>query len=88
VVATRSKARPARLIYPREDREEREEVLGIALVTVDADGGVSGVKLQRTPSPRVVDRAVSGLFRFVYDPARDDAGRPIKSTVIQRFMIE
>jgi hypothetical protein len=31
---------------------------------------------------------MSGVFRFRYAPALDDAGRPIESRVTQRFMAD
>jgi len=31
---------------------------------------------------------MSAVWRFSYDPALDDAGKPIASTVEQHFMVE
>lgn len=52
----RSKARPARLIYPKRFRKERPGGVFVVVLTVD--------------------------------PALDRDGRPIKSRVVQRFMVD
>jgi outer membrane biosynthesis protein TonB len=88
VSAPRSKARPARLVYPKRDRAEREDALFIVRLNVDEDGVVVGAKLQHAPPGRQTDRAMGAVFRFAYEPALDDAGRPIASVVEQRFMVE
>ena len=88
VSTPRSQARPARLVYPKRNRAEEAERLFIARLTVDADGLVVGVKMTSGPVGPLADKALSGVWRFRYDPARDDAGRPIQSTVVQRFMVD
>lgn len=87
VAVAASKARPARLIYPSRHMEVDEAALFVAHVTVDAEGFVVGARLTRTfGGPRDSD-ASSAIFRFRYDPALDDTGRPIRSTLDQPFHV-
>ena len=87
-VAPRSKARPARLIYPKRNAPERPGAVFVVLVTVDDEGFVAGVRLRQGQGGKRDDEALAAVFRFRYDPARDDAGRPIESRVLQRFMVD
>ena len=82
-----SKARPARLIYPSRTADIEEAALFVAQVTVDDEGYVVGAHLTRRFGGRRDDDAASLIFRFRYDPARDDAGRPIASIVEQHFHV-
>jgi hypothetical protein len=88
VNSPRSKARPARLVYPKRNREEDPARLFVAVLKIDADGYVVGAKLEQQPPGVAADRAMSAVWRFSYDPALDDAGKPIASTVEQHFMVE
>ena len=82
-----SKARPARLIYPSRQTEVEEASLFVADVIVDDEGFVVGARLARgTGGPRDAE-AGAAVWRFRYDPARDDDGVRIRSTVQQRFAI-
>lgn len=88
VNAPRSKARPPRLVYPKRNRQEDPARLFVAVLKIDADGYVVGAKLESQPPGVNADRAMSAVWRFSYDPARDDAGEPISATVEQPFMVE
>ncbi len=57
------------------------------LLTVDEDGFVVGVKLISGPMGRRAERAADAVWRFRYEPALDDAGRPIASKVEQPFVL-
>ena len=82
-----SKARPAKLIYPKRTRELGEDQLFVARITVDTDGYVVGAKLVRgINGPRDAE-ASDLIFRFRYLPALDDAGHAIKSTFDQPFHV-
>ena len=84
----RSRARPPRLIYPRRDRPEREGEVFVVLLMIDKDGYVDGVRLKQGVSPHQDEKALNAIWRFRYDPARDDAGQPIAARIEQRFMLE
>jgi len=84
----RSKARPARLIFPKKHREAEDGDVFVALLTVDDEGYVVGVRLKQGIGGRRDEVAQREVWRFRYDPARDDTGRPIRSRVEQRFMLE
>jgi hypothetical protein len=86
--APRSKARPARLIFPKKHREVEDGDVFVALLTVDDDGLVVGVRLTRGIGGRRDEVAAREVWRFRYDPARDAAGKPIRSKVEQRFMLD
>ena len=60
----------------------------MARLTVDRDGFVVGVRLVDGTRSRRAEQAQAAVWRFRYDPARDDAGRPIRSEVDQRFMLD
>jgi hypothetical protein len=45
------------------------------------------VRLPAAPLRRREQDAAAAVWRFRYDPARDDAGRPIASTVEQAFVL-
>lgn len=83
-----SKARPARLIFPSRQREVEDAQLFVMKVTVDRDGYVSGARLVRGFGGRRDEVAQDQIWRFRYDPARDDDGRPIASTLEQRFLVQ
>ncbi len=80
-----SKARSARLIFPSRQVATAEAELFIARLEIDDDGFVVGAHLARGFGGRRDDVAMSAVFRFRYDPARDDDGRAIRSTVEQHF---
>jgi hypothetical protein len=84
----RSKARPARLIYPVRDREERPGEVFVVRLTVNEKGYVVGVRLEQGVSRDRDEKALNAVWRFHYDPALDRGGRPIRSQVVQRFMVE
>jgi hypothetical protein len=83
-----SRARPARLIYPKRSRPEVPGEVFVVLLTVDADGYVDGVRLRKGVNPHDDSKALEAVWRFRYAPALDDGGRPITSKVVQRFMLE
>ena len=85
--ATKSKARPARLIYPKRFRQEREGEVFVVTLTVAKNGSVDGVRLRQGVTPHKDEKALKAVWRFRYDPARDKDGRKIESHVVQRFMI-
>ncbi len=84
----RSRARPARLVYPRRDREERPGEVFVVVLTVNEKGYVVGVRLEQGVSRDRDEKALDAVWRFHYDPALDRDGRPIESKVVQRFMVE
>ncbi len=84
----RSKARPARLIYPKRFRKERPGEVFVVVLMVDAKGAVDGVRLKQGVNPHDDGKALDAVWRFRYDPALDRDGRPIKSRVVQRFMVD
>lgn len=57
-------------------------------VTVDADGFVAGATLVRGFGGRRDEVASAQIWRFRYDPARDDDGRPVRSVLEQRFLVQ
>lgn len=82
-----SKARPAKLIYPKRTRDLGADRLFVARITVDRDGYVVGAKLVRgIGGPRDTE-AADLIFRFRYLPALDDAGHAIRSTFEQPFHV-
>lgn len=83
----RSRARPARLIYPKLLRRERPGEVFVAILTVDREGFVDGVELEQGVSPNQDEKALDAVWRFRYEPALDHAGRPTASRVHQRFML-
>jgi hypothetical protein len=86
-VAPPSRARPARLIYPTRERDASDAQLFVARVIVDRDGYVVGARLVRGfGGPRDTE-AADLIWRFRYAPALDDAGRAIRSTFDQRFLV-
>ncbi len=84
----RSRARPARLVYPVRDREERPGEVFVVVLTVNEKGYVVGVRLEQGVSRDRDEKALNAVWRFHYDPALDRDGRPIRSQVVQRFMVE
>ena len=82
-----SKARPAKLIYPKRERDLGADALFIARITVDTDGYVVGAKLVRGRQGPRDDEAADLIFRFRYLPALDDDGRAIASTFEQPFHV-
>ncbi|MBS1124286.1 MAG: tonB [Deltaproteobacteria bacterium] len=87
VIAPTSKARPARLIYPSRNREVADGELFIARVMVDPEGYVVGARIVRGFGGHADAQASSLIWRFRYAPALDEAGRPIRSTIDQRFLV-
>ncbi len=83
-----SKARPARLIFPSRQRDVEDGQLFVMSVTVDRDGFVAGARLVRGFGGRRDEVAQDQIWRFRYDPARDDDGNPIASTLEQRFLVQ
>ncbi len=83
-----SRARPPRLVYPKRFRDERGGEVFVALLTVDEDGWVVGVRLVKGVDPHADEKALSAVWRFHYEPALDAAGRPVRAKVQQRFMVE
>ena len=82
-----SKARPARLIYPTRQRDVDDAELFVARVIVDDEGFVVGAKLVRGFGGRRDEVAAQLIWRFRYAPALDVDGRPIRSTLEQRFLV-
>lgn len=82
-----SKARPAILIFPSRQTEVEDAALYIAEVIVDDEGFVVGAKLARGFGGARDVQAGSLIWRFRYSPALDDDGRPIRSTVQQKFAV-
>ncbi|MBA3458295.1 MAG: hypothetical protein H0T42_34755 [Deltaproteobacteria bacterium] len=82
-----SRARPAQLIYPTRQRDVEDAELFIARVIVDDDGFVAGAKLVRGFGGRRDEVASQMIWRFRYAPALDADGRPIRSTLDQRFLV-
>ncbi len=82
-----SLARPARLIYPTRQRAVEDAELFIARVIVDDEGYVVGAKLVRGFGGRRDEVASQMIWKFRYDPARDDDGRVRRSTLDQRFLV-
>jgi TonB family protein len=80
-------ARPARLIWPTRTADADEGTLYTVLVHVDADGYVDGVRLRGASTSRRDQKAADAVWRFRYDPARDEGGRPIASVVEQPFVV-
>jgi hypothetical protein len=83
-----SKARPARLIYPTRNREVSDAELFVARVIVDHDGYVVGARIVRGFGGHRDEQASNLIWRFRYEPALDDAGRAITSTLDQRFLVQ
>jgi len=83
-----SKARPPRLIFPSRQREVEDAQLFVMRVTVDRDGYVAGAKLVRGFGGRRDEVAQDQIWRFRYDPALDDDGRPVAATIEQRFLVQ
>jgi hypothetical protein len=82
-----SKARPAKLIYPKREGDASEGKLFVARITVDAEGYVVGANLLKGDGP-YAGQAGGLIFRFRYLPALDDDGRPIRSTFDQQFLVQ
>ncbi len=83
-----SRARPPRLIYPKRQRAESEGQVYVARLSIDHEGFVVGVRLTAGTRSRRAEAAQTSVWRFRYDPARDDAGRPIAAQIEQRFMLD
>lgn len=83
-----SKARPPRLIFPSRQRDVEDGQLFVMRVTVDRDGYVAGARLVRGFGGRRDEVAQDQIWRFRYDPALDDDGRPIAATIEQRFLVQ
>ncbi len=83
-----SKARPPRLIWPKQDRPEEPDRIFAATLTIDEEGYVVGVRLTRGTTGPQSERAQSAVWRFRYDPALDDDGHPVRARLEQKFMLE
>jgi hypothetical protein len=83
-----SRARAAKLIYPKRSRDTVAGETFIARVTVDDEGYVVGARLVRGFGGPRDDEAASLIFKFRYAPALDDEGHPIRSTLDQNFLVE
>lgn len=82
-----SKARPARLIWPRRTAETDRGTLVLLIVSVDDDGFVTGVRIKGASPRRRDEQAADAAWKFRYDPARDHDGRPIASKVDQPVVV-
>lgn len=82
-----SKARVAKLVYPVREREVDDAELFVARVTIDDEGFVVGAKLVRGFGGPRDAMAADLIWKFRYAPALDDEGRPILSTLDQRFLV-
>jgi len=78
-----SRARAARLIYPTHFADVDDSALFVARITVDEQGFVVGAHVIRGPNDQ--GGASGGVWRFRYEPALDDAGHPIRTTLDQEF---
>jgi hypothetical protein len=88
VVPPRSKARPAKLIWPNRDLDvEDESYLFVAKVTVDEQGDVVGARMTTSHPGSRGDHAANAIWTFRYSPALDDTGKPIRSTFDQPFQV-
>jgi len=56
-------------------------------VRVDRDGLVIGARLAPGPPRSHEADAISAVWRFRYDPALDDDGRPVASWVDQELVV-
>ena len=83
-----SKARPARLIFPTRQRDAADGELFVMRVIVDAEGFVVGARLLHGFGGRRDELASDQIWRFRYDPALDDDGHPVRSTLEQRFLVQ
>jgi TonB family protein len=82
-----SKARPARLIWPKRTAETDQGTLVVLILSVDHDGFVTGVRLKGASPRRRDEQAADAAWKFRYDPARDHDGRPIASKVDQPVVV-
>jgi hypothetical protein len=82
-----SLARSARLLHPSRQTDTDDAELFVARVTVDTDGDVVGAHMVRSHPGSRGDTASSMIWQFRYDPARDDAGNPVRSTFEQKFAV-
>ncbi len=82
-----SKARPATLVYPAREREVDDAELFVARVTIDHEGFVVGAVLVRGFGGPHDAMAADLIWKFRYAPALDDEGRPIRSTLDQKFLV-
>lgn len=82
-----SKAQPARLSYPSRQRDAEDAELFIARVIIDDEGFVDGATLVRGFGGRRDEVASQMIWKFRYAPALDDRGKPVRSTLDQRFLV-
>jgi protein TonB len=73
--------------YPPAARRARIEGSVSVRFTVDADGTVSGCRVMRSSANAELDATTCRLIerRFRYEPARDEAGRPVPEMVSRTF---
>lgn len=84
-----SKARPPILIWPtRRSASDDDREPFLAEVVVDTDGDVAGAHLIRGGGGPHESDVTGLLFRFRYEPALDDDGRPIKARIQQPFLVQ
>jgi hypothetical protein len=67
--------------------DDDDGALFVARVHVDHDGIVVGARLAPGPPRPHQDDAIAAVWRFRYDPALDDDGRPVASWVEQPFIV-
>ncbi|HEY4181220.1 MAG TPA: hypothetical protein VGM90_30455 [Kofleriaceae bacterium] len=82
-----SQARPAILIYPKKHGADDDPAIFVAQVTIDDEGFVVGAHVMHGEGGPRGQQASDLIWRFRYDPARDDDGRPIRSTLEQPFLV-
>ena len=73
--------------YPPDLAERAPSGIVWVRYVVEIDGSVSNCTVTETSGHREIDRITCTLIerRFRYDPARDGAGRPIRSNLIEKY---
>ena len=82
-----SRARPPRLIYPVRRGDYADGSLFTFRVRVDRDGHVVGARLHAGPTKPHENDALTQIWRFLYEPALDEVGRPTASWIEQSFIV-
>ena len=82
-----SLARPPRLIWPARQVAIGDRPLFVAHVTVDRDGFVAGAQLVQGTGDQRDLGAADAVWRFRYDPALDEDGRPIAAAIDQPVLL-
>jgi hypothetical protein len=83
-----SKARKPKLVFPAREREADPDRLFVAMVTIDEDGYVVGARLLRGRGGPADRRAEELIWKFRYEPARDDDGRAVRTQLEQQFLVQ